>query len=44
MKSINTDAIPELRLVGKKATIISAHPNKLSEYRIQKMKKTMLLT
>ena len=44
MKFISTDAIPELLFVGKKATIMSAHPNKLIEYRMQKMKKRILLT
>jgi hypothetical protein len=31
MKFINTEAIPELLLVGKKETIISAQPNKFKE-------------
>lgn len=44
MKFIRTDAIPELLLVGNKATIMSAHPNKLIEYKMQKMKKRILLT
>jgi hypothetical protein len=31
MKFISIDAIPELFLVGKKDTIMSAHPNKFRE-------------
>lgn len=44
MKLIRTDAILELLLVGKNATIIIAHANKLIEYRMQKMKNKIGLT
>lgn len=44
MKFNRTDAIPELLLVGRKVTIMSAQPNKFIEYRIQKIKNRILFT
>jgi hypothetical protein len=44
MKFNRTDAIPELLLVGRKVTIMSAQPNKFRKYKIQKIKNRTLLT